>query len=170
MSEQSRKAPSFTGLKPASEASSRAKRSNRRRDTQHELILRRELWRRGLRFRKNVESLPGKPDIVFTVARVVVFCDGDFWHGRKWQTLESKLNQGTNASYWSAKIASNIARDERNTRLLEESGWRVIRLWETDIKKDPIASANLVETEVKARRQDLAMGSIAYQRIGGAEE
>src|SRR5205085_6946399 len=124
-----RKAPSFTGLKPASAAASHAKRSNTRVDTQHELLLRRELWRMGLRFRKNVATLPGKPDIVFPSARIVVFCDGDFWHGRKWQELKTKLEQGTNAAYWSAKIAANIERDKRNTGLLESEGWQVIRLW-----------------------------------------
>src|SRR5690348_4254231 len=115
-----RKAPSFTGLKPASAAASRAKRSNTRVDTKHELLLRRELWRLGLRFRKNVKTLLGKPDIVFSRARVVVFCDGDFWHGRKWRELKPKLDQGTNAAYWSAKIATNIDRDNRNTALLEQ--------------------------------------------------
>src|SRR5437879_6384164 len=75
------KSPSFKGLKPASEASSRAKRGNRRRDTLQEMLLRRELWKMGLRYRKNVETMPGKPDLVFPGARVVVFCDGDFWHG-----------------------------------------------------------------------------------------
>lgn len=150
-----RKAPSFTGLQPASAASSRAKRSNRRRDTQHEVILRRELWRLGLRFKKNVETLPGKPDIVFQGTRVVVFCDGDFWHGRKWQTLKPKLEQGTNATYWSAKIASNIERDARNTALLQEAGWYVIRLWETDIKRDPETAAKYIKNVVDARRESI---------------
>jgi DNA mismatch endonuclease (patch repair protein) len=150
-----RKAPSFTGLKPASAASSRAKRSNRRRDTQHEVLLRRELWRLGLRFKKNVETLPGKPDIVFPGTRVAVFCDGDFWHGRKWQTLKPKLEQGTNATYWSAKIASNIKRDVHNTALLQEAGWHVIRLWETDIKRDPEAAARYIKNVVDARRESI---------------
>lgn len=148
-----KKVPSFTGLKPASAASSRAKRSNTRTDTQHELLLRRELWRLGLRFRKNVSSLPGKPDIVFPGARVIVFCDGDFWHGRNWKTLNPKLKQGTNASYWSAKIASNIERDARNTALLEEAGWHVIRLWETDIKNDPLSAAILIKKAIESRLQ-----------------
>ena len=146
-------APSYKGLQPASEAASRVKRSNRSSDTLHEVLLRRELWRVGLRFRKNVASLPGKPDIVFSGARVLVFCDGDFWHGRKWQTLESKLDAGTNGKYWSAKIATNMERDRRNTVLLEDAGWQVIRLWETDIKKDVAAAAAIVRDAVEARRQ-----------------
>lgn len=135
------KSPSFADLKPASAASSRAKRHNRRTDTQHETTLRRELWRMGVRFRKNVETLPGKPDIVFVRARAVVFCDGDFWHGRNWTELRAKLERGTNSGYWIAKIASNIERDQRNTAILEKDGWQVIRVWEGDIKNDPNAVA-----------------------------
>ena len=145
------KSPSFTDLKPASEASSRAKRHNRRTDTQHEKMLRRELWRMGLRYRKNVETLPGKPDIVFVRARVAVFCDGDFWHGRNWEEQKSKLCQGTNAEYWLLKIEGNIKRDRLNNALLEADGWSVLRLWETDIKRDPQAAAALVREVVIAR-------------------
>src|SRR5439155_25146815 len=76
----SSRAPSFAGLRPASEAASRAKRANKNYGTRHEILLGRELWRMGLRYRKNMARLPGKPDIVFSRARVVVFCDGDFWH------------------------------------------------------------------------------------------
>src|SRR2546425_5950598 len=83
--------PSFRGYKPSSEASSRAMRGNRKRDTKPEKLLRRQLWRLGLRFRKNVSSLPGQPDIVFPTEKIAVFCDGDFWHGRNWADLKSKL-------------------------------------------------------------------------------
>lgn len=124
----------------------------------------------GLRFRKNVETIPGKPDIVFTGARVAVFCDGDFWHGRKWQTLKRKLDKGTNAPYWSAKIASNIARDKRNEALLIKAGWHVIRLWETDIKKDPLAAATIIQKAVNARRQGSTTGHALHQREGGTDE
>src|SRR5689334_15045680 len=97
------KAPSFSGLKPASQAASLAKRMNHRSDTVHERLLRSALWRRGLRFRKNLSNLPGKPDIVFVAARVAVFCDGDFWHGRNWRRLSSQLNRTANAAYWRQK-------------------------------------------------------------------
>lgn len=107
----------------------------------------------GLRYRKNVKTLPGKPDIVFPPARIVVFCDGDFWHGRNWPGLRAKLKEGTNADYWQAKIKSNIKRDKRNTALLEKAGWQVIRLWETDIEKDPVAAANYVRKAVNARKR-----------------
>jgi DNA mismatch endonuclease (patch repair protein) len=135
------KTPSFKGFAPVSEASSRAKRANRRRDTTPELLLRQELWKMGLRYRKNVQDLPGKPDVIFVRAKVAVFCDGDFWHGRDWPARRAKLERGANAAYWSAKIARNIERDHLNTAILEQGGWHVIRLWETDIKKDPRAAA-----------------------------
>lgn len=126
-----RRVPSFAGLKPASEVSSRTKRNNPRSDTQHELLLRREFLRMGLRFRKNVEALPGKPDIVFSTPQVAVFCDGDFWHGRSWRALKPKLDRGTNANYWSEKIAINI-------------------------KRDPTAAAKLIRRVVDTRRGKLA--------------
>jgi DNA mismatch endonuclease (patch repair protein) len=147
------KAPSFKGLKPASGASSYAKRHNKRIDTKHEILLRRELQRIGLHFRKNVETLPGKPDIVFTRAKLAVFCDGNFWHGRNWRTLKKKLNKGTNADYWLAKIAANIKRDKRNSVLLKKAGWSVIRVWETDIKENPLATARLIKKAYRARQR-----------------
>jgi DNA mismatch endonuclease (patch repair protein) len=145
------KVPSFDNLHPASEASSRSKRSNRNLNTLHEQQLRHEIWKLGLRYQKNVKNLPGKPDIVFIRAKVAVFCDGDFWHGRDWPRLSLKLAQGTNSSYWLAKIMSNMDRDDRNNRVLEEAGWCVIRLWETDIKKAPRISADYVKEIVDTR-------------------
>jgi DNA mismatch endonuclease (patch repair protein) len=150
------KAPSFAGLRPSSAVSSHAKRSNPNRDTLHEVALRRELRRMGLRFRKNVKSLPGRPDIVFSAERVAIFCDGDFWHGRNWRLLSRKLRQGWNAAYWLAKIRSNMERDRRNTALLRELGWRVIRLWEGKIARDPAALAKRVVKRIRARRHPRA--------------
>src|SRR5437879_2095090 len=95
---------SFASFQSASESASRAKRRNRSKDTRHELLLRRELWRLGLRYRKNVTGLPGKPDLVFGAARVVVFCDGDFWHGKRWRRLRNELARRHNSVYWLAKI------------------------------------------------------------------
>jgi DNA mismatch endonuclease, patch repair protein len=146
------KAPSFAGLMPASKAASIAKRMNRATDTKHEILLRRALWRRGLRFRKNRADLPGKPDIVFSPARVAVFCDGDFWHGRNWRRLSSQLQRRANSDYWRAKIRANRMRDRRTTALLTKLGWRVIRLWENDIHANPENAAIVVERAVASRR------------------
>ncbi|AMV24218.1 Very short patch repair protein [Gemmata sp. SH-PL17] len=143
--------PSYKGFAPASEAASRAKQANRKKDTAHEVLLRRELWRLGLRYRKHVSNLPGNPDLVFRSARVLVFCDGDFWHGRNWDRLKSQLEQRHNAVYWLAKISRNRERDQQTTALLEGQGWVVLRFWETDIKKDPSPAARTISDVVTSR-------------------
>jgi DNA mismatch endonuclease (patch repair protein) len=147
--------PRFTHFKPSSEAASRAKRRNRSRDTAPELLLRRNLWRLGLRYRKNATDLPGKPDIIFRRARVVVFCDGDFWHGRNWKRLQEKLKAAANSAYWLPKIARNRQRDVEQTAALKGQGWLVIRLWEGDVKRDPSSAARRVADVVRIRLQAL---------------
>ena len=109
------------------------------KDTRPELLLRHALWRRGLRYRVSVKTLPGKPDIVFTKAKVVVFCDGDFWHGHNWAlrgipSLDDEL--AGYSEYWQNKIKNNIKRDKENTVKLEDDGWIVLHFWESDIKKN----------------------------------
>jgi DNA mismatch endonuclease, patch repair protein len=131
------KAPSFKGRKPASpRASKAALGASRKTDSRCEVRFRSLLWRAGARFRKNVPHLPGKPDIVFAGSRLVVFCDGDFWHGRDWEARRRKLARGANPGYWIPKIERNIARDSEDTAQLEALGWRVLRFWESDIHRD----------------------------------
>ncbi len=113
--------------------------SIRSKDTKPELTLRKALWQKGYRYRVNVKKLPGKPDIVFGPVRVVVFCDGDFWHGHNWalrgiSSLEEEL--AGYSQFWKDKILRNIERDKRVTVELENLGWTVIRIWESDIKRD----------------------------------
>jgi len=91
-----------------------------------ELALRRELHRRGLRFRVNVGRLPGRPDVVLTRARIAVFVDGCFWHGCPDHAVAPKAN----ATWWRDKLDANRARDERDTAVLREAGWFVLRTWE----------------------------------------
>src|SRR5579885_42904 len=154
----SSKTPSFRGLLAASRSSSYAKKMTRNSNTTHEHLLRITLWKRGLRYRKNVPTLPGKPYIVFHRERVAVFCDGDFWHGRHWRRLSGKLRAGTNPSYWTGKISANRSRDRRVTRLLKNEGWTVTRIWETDIRRDPERVACIVERLVqRSRRGDDAI-------------
>ena len=129
-----RTTPSFDRLRPASEkASAAARGASTKANTRCELVLRRELWRRGLRYRLHHPGLPGRPDIVFIKHRVVVFCDGDFWHGRDLNSRLAKLAGGHNATYWLAKLERNVERDRRQTGALEASGWMVLRFWETDV-------------------------------------
>jgi DNA mismatch endonuclease (patch repair protein) len=108
----------------------------------------------GFRFRKNDRRLPGKPDIVFSRERIVVFCDGDFWHGRNWDERKKKLKKGANPSYWVAKIQANIDRDRRYDAQLGELGWSIIRLWELDILANPSLAANKVAKEVLHKRRE----------------
>jgi DNA mismatch endonuclease Vsr len=86
---------------------------------------------------------------VFPKRRIVVFCDGDFWHGRDWNERKRKLQRGSNGSYWIAKIESNMLRDRRTTAALTDAGWLVLRFWESDITAE---LARIVETVASAVR------------------
>ena len=103
------------------------------RDTSIEVKLRESLWRKGYRYRKNYDKLPGKPDIALTKYRVAIFCDSEFFHGKDWEVLRPRLEKGNNSQYWISKISKNRERDDEvNKRLLFE-GWTVIRFWGKDI-------------------------------------
>lgn len=120
----------------------------RDRDTVPELLLRRALWEKGYRYRLR-PRLPGRPDIAFTRARVLVFADGCFWHGCPVHYVVPK----TSSSYWSSKIATNIARDKHNDEVLRVAGWTVIRVWEHDIEEDADACARRVAAVLRRRRR-----------------
>ena len=140
-----RSTPSYKGLRPASKSASRIhSRSSKKSGTRCELVLRAQLRRLGLTFKTNGKALPGNPDIVFPEARVAVFCDGDFWHGRKWRDRRMRLRTGTNSAYWVAKIESNMRRDRRRARELRSLGWTPVRLWETDILRSPAPAGRRV--------------------------
>jgi len=145
--------PTFCGLKSASDAASRSKRANRKKNSLHELVLRRELTKLGLRYRKYAGDLPGNPDLVFRAAKVAVFCDGDFWHGRSWARLKRNLLRRHNASYWIAKIASNRERDRAVSKALAKTGWYVVRIWETDILREPEQAARSLQTLIHQKRR-----------------
>jgi len=102
------------------------------KDTGIEKLVRSELHKRGLRFRKHVASLPGKPDIVFRKARVAVFIDGDFWHGFRFPAWRNQL-----PAFWQKKIAETRKRDQSNFRKLRRMGWQVIRIWQHQLKRCP---------------------------------
>ena len=136
--------PTFVGLQPRSAATSqRARAASRKRDTKPEMLLRSCLHAYGLCFRV-VSKLPGKPDIVFPRLKIAIFVDGDFWHGRNLKTRVAKLARGHNAPYWSAKIMANHARDIRTRRKLRAKGWKVVRVWEGDIRRSPTAARDRI--------------------------
>jgi DNA mismatch endonuclease (patch repair protein) len=120
----------------------------RSRDTKPELVMRKLLHSRGLRFRLHRADLPGRPDIVFATPKVVVFIDGDFWRGWRFSRWRDKL-----AAYWREKIEGNRARDARNCRRLQRRGWRVVRIWEHRIESDPGLCASRIAEILAERRQ-----------------
>ena len=121
----------------------------RNKDTKIETILRKELWSRGLRYRKNVKNITGKPDIAFIGKKVAVFCDSEFWHGYDWENRKNDIK--THREFWIPKIERNIQRDLEVNRILEESGWIVLRFWGKEIQKNLSGCADRVEKVVKER-------------------
>jgi DNA mismatch endonuclease (patch repair protein) len=109
-------------------------RKIRSSNTKPELIFRRSLWSKGLRYRVNFKKLPGKPDIVFTKHKLAIFIDGEFWHGYKWENKKDRIK--ANRGFWIPKIERNIQRDIENNFALEKLGFKVMRFWENQIKKE----------------------------------
>ena len=97
----------------------------RSKDTSIELKLRKELWRRGYRYRKNYTELPGKPDIVLTKYKIAIFCDSEFFHGKDWEVLKPQLEKGKNADFWIEKISKNQQHDDDINKQLQFLGWTV---------------------------------------------
>ena len=116
------------------------------KDSQIELLLRQELWSRGLRYRKNVNRIYGKPDIVFIGKKVAVFCDSEFWHEYNWE--ERKKDFKSHQGFWIPKIERNMERDAEVTARLESEGWTVIRFWGNEIKKNTAQCADIIEKAV----------------------
>lgn len=106
------------------------------KDTEIELILRKALWQRGYRYRKNYKDLPGHPDIVLTKYKIVIFCDGEFFHGKDWDMQKKRIANSNNSEYWISKIERNIEHDEEINKQLRSLGWTVLRFWGKDIKKN----------------------------------
>ena len=104
-------------------------------DTKIEIMLRKALWNKGYRYRKNVKSLPGKPDIVITKYKIAVFCDGEFFHGKDWELLREKLKTSNNGEFWIKKISRNIEHDDEVDKELTYMGYTVLRFWGKDIKQ-----------------------------------
>ena len=117
-------------------------------DTEAECILRKALWKRGYRYRKNYKDLPGKPDIVLTKYKIVVFCDGEFFHGKDWEEQKKRVEKSNNNSYWLAKIERNICRDKEINTRLASMGWTVLRFWSKDIKNNLAGCIQTIEEAI----------------------
>ena len=109
------------------------------KDTRPEIVLGKILWRSGIRYRKHYKIV-GRPDFVIVSKRIAIFVDGDFWHGHNWKlrgfrNLTEEL--ATYKKFWVSKITNNIKRDIKVNNILKKDNWKVIRLWESDLKKNP---------------------------------
>ncbi|MFC1680354.1 very short patch repair endonuclease [Pseudomonadota bacterium] len=120
----------------------------RGQNTGPELILRKALWRRGLRYRlKN--RLPGRPDVIFPGRRIAVFVDGCFWHG----CMEHGVAPKNNAEFWKKKLKGNKVRDAEVNAQLEELGWTVIRIWEHEVRSDVESAIDCVQSAIETESE-----------------
>ena len=120
----------------------------RAKDTKIEFLLRKALWAKGYRYRKNYKKLEGKPDIVLTKYKIAIFCDGEFFHGKDWEKLKKRLKRGNNGEFWIKKIARNMERDDNINKRLQFEGWTVLRFWGDDIKKNTDECVKVVEETI----------------------
>lgn len=118
------------------------------KDTSIELKLRKALWNKGYRYRKNYAALPGKPDIVLTKYRIVIFCDSEFFHGKDWEVLRPRLEKGNNGEFWVKKIYRNQERDEEVNKKLLFLNWTVIRFWGKDILQKTDECIRVIEEAI----------------------
>ena len=119
----------------------------RAKDTKIEFLLRKALWAKGYRYRKNYKNLPGKPDIVLMKYKIAIFCDSEFWHGYQWN--KHKEDFKSHKKFWFDKIERNMERDLEVTLQLRDEGWTVFRFWGKDILKNVSRCADLVEGALK---------------------
>lgn len=117
-------------------------------DTKIEVILKKALWNKGYRYRKNYKELPGKPDIALTKYKIAIFCDGEFFHGKDWEVLKPRLEKSNNSEFWISKISRNRERDDEINKKLLVLGWTVIRFWGNDIKKNVDECVKVIEEAI----------------------
>lgn len=130
----------------------------RSNDTKIEVLLRKALWNRGYRYRKNYRDLPGKPDIALTKYKIAIFCDGEFFHGKDWEVLRPRLEKSNNGEYWISKISKNCKRDDEVNKKLLFMGWTVIRFWGRDIKNNTDECIKVIDEavfEIKLGQNDI---------------
>lgn len=123
----------------------------RSKDTTIELRLRKALWERGVRYRKNYKKLIGKPDIAITKYKIAVFCDSDYWHGYDWENRNQRIK--SNRDYWVPKIERNMERDQEVTEALQNEGWLVLRFWEWQIRKHLDECVVAILQAIESRKQ-----------------
>lgn len=120
----------------------------RSKDTKIEVLLRKALWNKGYRYRKNYKKLPGSPDIVLTKYKIAIFCDSEFFHGKDWEVLRPRLEKGNNSEFWVNKITCNRERDDEVNKKLLFEGWTVIRFWGMEITKQTDECVRVIEDAI----------------------
>ena len=118
------------------------------KNTSIEVALRKALWQKGYRYRKNYSGLPGSPDIVLMKYKIAIFCDGEFFHGKDWEVLKPRLEKGENGEFWVSKISRNRERDDEINKKLLFMGWTVLRFWGAEIKKDTDECVKVIEETI----------------------
>lgn len=136
------------------------------KDTKIEIILRKALWQRGYRYRKNYKLVPGSPDIALTKYKIAIFCDGEFFHGKDWEVLKPHLQKSNNSEFWISKISRNRERDDAINKKLLIMGWTVIRFWGNDIKKNTDECIKVIEETIfDIKMHNESEADLAYDEL-----
>ncbi len=117
------------------------------KETKDEILLAKALWRLGYRYRKNDKTVFGKPDLTFKKYKIAIFVDGEYFHGKDWETEKHRIK--TNTEFWRTKIESNIKRDDLVNQHLKDHGWKVLRFWSKEIRKYLANCVGLIEKELR---------------------
>jgi len=133
-------------------------RAIKSKDTKEEIRLAKALWHRGHRYRKHDRTIFGTPDLSFKKYKIAVFVDGEFFHGKDWEKVKSRLD--SNKEYWINKIERNRNRDIEVNEYLASKGWTVLRFWSKDVQKKCYTTVRTIEKEI-----DNACKRINYQQL-----
>lgn len=129
-------------------------------DTKDEVRLAKALWHLGYRYRKNNKTIYGTPDLTFKKQKIAIFVDSEFFHGKDWETQRDRVK--TNTEFWQKKIEKNIQRDIEVNNYLTVKGWKIIRFWSKEVKKDQDSCINVIQNEI-LQRQNFLKWLIIFQ-------
>ncbi|MCF6366440.1 MAG: very short patch repair endonuclease [Bacteroidales bacterium] len=113
-------------------------------------VLAKAMWTKGLRYRKQVKNILGKPDFAFRKYKIAIFCDSEFWHGKNWDTKRSEIK--SNQKFWHKKIERNIQRDKEVNAALISQGWIVLRFWGKEILNNTQKCLQIIEKAIQTRK------------------
>ena len=126
-------------------------RAIKSKGTKDELLLSKTLWNRGYRYRKNDKTVIGKPDLTFKKYKIAIFVDSEFFHGKDW--AKEKYRIKTNREFWWKKIEQNINRDRFVNEELSKNGWKVLRFWSKDIRKNLPSCIDIIEQAISEKKE-----------------